>query len=545
MKLLRVHIIAAKTCGGLLDGLDVCFRNPAFEVGAFHPMCLIGPNGAGKSQFLQVIGEIFQSILHATVDHEERVEGNPDLQFEIEYLITAPDDGTPNHVRATRRAEGRRRTTVAIAKKVENEWVEVDLRASATRNLLPRKIVGYTSGDNETLSLPFLLSRSGYADEVAHRALEESPRSDPVPDTRLMLIDYGTHIEVLVANLLLGSTDQRAALLRDACLDDIHSFRCVVQLAHRAAPKVPARRRSESTRKGIQLTAELEKYLDQLRRCATCYSHDIATDTYTFDFFVDEQTRLAFGHFWFSVLDLYSAIHKLAMLNDLAIPKPTRERFKKDTKLRRFASRLPEPQDEDKVFRFERVSFRATASAEIVDYVSLSDGEHQLVQVLGTFCMVSFPDTLFLLDEPESHFNPQWRVKFISRLLELPTSNGTRRQEATLAAQQDCLISTHAPFVASDTPRDHVFIFRKDSEAGKVSVQLPNIETYGTTFDAILEECFGVRPPISQIPREDIETLKRSTDIEEVKEGLQRLGQSVEKVFLADHLRQLTKNVGV
>lgn len=30
------------------------------------------------------------------------------------------------------------------------------------------------------------------------------------------------------------------------------------------------------------------------------------------------------------------------------------------------------------------------------------------------------PDVLFLLDEPESHFNPQWRVKFISRLLDLP-----------------------------------------------------------------------------------------------------------------------------
>ncbi len=87
MKLLRVNIITAETCGGLLDGLDLWFRSPATDSHTFEPLCLIGPNGAGKSQFLQVVAEIFQSILHATVAREERVEGNPDLQFEIEYLI--------------------------------------------------------------------------------------------------------------------------------------------------------------------------------------------------------------------------------------------------------------------------------------------------------------------------------------------------------------------------------------------------------------------------------------------------------------------------
>ncbi|MCK7494408.1 MAG: AAA family ATPase [Comamonadaceae bacterium] len=183
-----------------------------------------------------------------------------------------------------------------------------------------------------------------------------------------------------------------------------------------------------------------------MQRCSTCYQHDDKTDTYTFDFLVDEQTKAAFGFFWRSALELYSAFHKLAMLNDLAIPKATRERFKRDTKSRRFASRLPEPQDEDKVFRFERVNFRAKGRAEIVDYVSLSDGEHQLAQLLGTFCMLSFRDVLFLLDEPESHFNPQWRVKFISRLLDMPTPNGIRRGDSG-ASQQDCLLTTHAqPF---------------------------------------------------------------------------------------------------
>ena len=55
MKLLRVNIISAKTCGGLLDGLDVRFRNPLDDYSSFDPLCFIGRNGAGKSQFLQIL----------------------------------------------------------------------------------------------------------------------------------------------------------------------------------------------------------------------------------------------------------------------------------------------------------------------------------------------------------------------------------------------------------------------------------------------------------------------------------------------------------
>jgi restriction system-associated AAA family ATPase len=541
MKLLRVHIVKAETCGGLLDSVDVWLRSPTVEVDGFEPLCFIGPNGAGKSQFLQVVAEIFQSVLHATVDREEREEGNPQLQFEVEYLIRPGMGDPPVHVRALRRAQGRRAPTVSIDTKVNGEWVKCDLRAATTRALLPTKVVGYTSGDNETLSLPFLLSRSGYADEVGRRALDAETDRHPVPDTRLMLIDYGTHLELLVANLLLGPADGRAALLHEARLESLHSFRCIVQLAHSAAPKAPARRKERTSRKGIQLTSELETYLDRLRRCSTCYQHDERIDTYTFDFLVDDQTTSAFRHFWGNAFELYSAFHKLAMLNDLVIPKTTRERFRKDTQLRRFASRLPEPQDEDKVFRFERVAFRGRAGNHVVDYVSLSDGEHQLAQLLGTFCMLSFPDVLFLLDEPESHFNPQWRVKFTSRLLDLPTSHQARRDSAAEASRQECLLTTHAPFVASDTPRHRVFIFRKDAGTGKLAVSSPDIETYGTTFDAILEECLDVRPPISQIPREDIAELMKSNDPEAIRDGIQRLGQSVEKVFLADRLRQVMK----
>jgi len=527
MKLLRVHIISAKTCGGLLDGLDLRLRSPLSNYSAFDPLCLIGPNGAGKSQFLQVLAEIFQCIFHKCIREEERLEGNPDLQFELEYLIHPEDEQLPVRIRIARKASGRKRPTLIIARRDEEEyeWINCDLDDPKTRTLLPEKIIGYTSGDNETLSLPFLISRSGYAKDVRESALKE-PKL--VPDTRLMLIDYGTNLEVLVANLLLGDVLQWEALLQEAQLQDLHSFRCIVQLAHS---------------KEVLLTKELTTYLDQLKRCATCYTYEERSKTYIFDYWINDQTREAFRSFWNDTLALYSSFHKLAMLNDLALPRETRERFRKETKERRFASRLPEPQDEDKVFRFERVMFKAKRTGKEVDYVSLSDGEHQLGQILGTFCMLSSANVLFLLDEPESHFNPLWRVKFISRILDLPTKDGDRR-ESSKAPKQECLLTTHSPFVPSDMHREKVFIFSKDQE-GKIQVQNPNIETFGTTFDTIIEQCFNVRPPMSQVPLDEIEKLMQSDDPEEIRKEMQHLGDSVQKAFLADRLWQLTNRDGV
>jgi restriction system-associated AAA family ATPase len=536
MRLTRVHIIKAATCGGLLDNLDVCLRG-ANALGPFDPLCLVGPNGAGKSQFLQVIAEAFQSVLHTCAEDEERAKGNEELQFEIEYVIGVKGEKDPVAVRLSQQARGKRRPALKVERKVKGEWKDCTLDKAGA--LLPARIIGYTSGDNETLSLPFLVSRGGYADAVGRQALDRTAKkAKPVPDTRLMLVDYGTHLEVLVANLVLGSQAERAELLRDARLKELHSFRCVIQLAHSAAPKLSARGGSRK-RKGVQLTDQLEGYIDQLKRCSTCYSHREKTDTYVFDFLVTDETRVAFRVFWTTTIELYSALHKLAMLNDLALPAVTRDRLQREIKTRRFASRLPEPQDEERVFRFEQVRFVPKTGEGIVDYVSLSDGEHQLAQILGTMCMASFPNVLFLLDEPESHFNPQWRVRFISRLMDLPTANGKRGDNGSAASQQDCLLTTHSPFVPSDMSREKVLIFEKTDAA--VKVRLPKIETFGTTFDTILEECFGVRPPMSDVPKREIEELMKSEDRYELKKGIARLGDSVEKVFLMDRLRQLSK----
>ena len=126
----------------------------------------------------------------------------------------------------------------------------------------------------------------------------------------------------------------------------------------------------------------------------------------------------------------------------------------------------------------------------------------------------------------------------MSRLLDLPGPNGLRRKSA-LAAQQDALMTTHSPFVPSDMSRENVLIFCKNPDSGAVEVRRPEIETFGATFDAILDECFDVRPPMSAEPIREIDALMKSSDPKAIRDGMDRLGYSIEKTFLAERLRRL------
>jgi len=120
--------------------------------------------------------------------------------------------------------------------------------------------------------------------------------------------------------------------------------------------------------------------------------------------------------------------------------------------------------------------------------------------------MIKEPNVLFLLDEPESHFNPQWRIAFMNRLRSMPTEDGPRNL-GIAASAQEVLLTTHAPFVPSDMARENVVIFERID--GKVTARAPEIETFGSSFEQILEHCFRIEPPISEIARAEIDVLER------------------------------------
>lgn len=160
MKLISLKIIDADTCGGLLNGLYVPFREDKVDTNNFSPLCLIGPNGTGKSQVLQILAEIFQAVFAHYLPDEEKGKSNSSIQFEVEYSLGVGSGGE-EQVRIHRRSTAKKKLEMAVARFNGGEWEPV--QDSDVEPLLPKKIVGYTSGDNETLSIPFFVSRAGYA----------------------------------------------------------------------------------------------------------------------------------------------------------------------------------------------------------------------------------------------------------------------------------------------------------------------------------------------------------------------------------------------
>ena len=180
--------------------------------------------------------------------------------------------------------------------------------------------------------------------------------------------------------------------------------------------------------------------------------------------------------------------------------------------------------------RFKFVKFSKQGVAELMMLKELSDGEHQLLHSLGLCLLFRNTNSLFLLDEPETHFNPDWRSNFITRLQQCLSAD----QAASTA--QEMLITTHTPFLISDSKPEKVLVFKK--EGGKVSVSAPEYNTLGASINKITMNTFGKRETIgghAQMILEDFRRRAREND--ESKEQLiaeinHQLGDSVEKMLL-------------
>ena len=154
-------------------------------------------------------------------------------------------------------------------------------------------------------------------------------------------------------------------------------------------------------------------------------------------------------------------------------------------------------------------------------YDRLSDGEHQLIQVLASLLLYDHQQTLFILDEPESHFNPEWRIEFmdiIGKYVDL--------------TNLELIISTHSPFMLSACRAERVLQFSKDAD-GKVTITPPEIQTYGASFDSLLASVFELDVLISKRPLTEIRAGLRAydeglMDEKEALEWLKPFGDSFE-----------------
>jgi len=516
MKIKRFKIIKSEQ-RPLLDGLELRFEEYS-EINCNKPNCFIGVNGSGKSQYLESIAEAFLYLdkIFRKINNVSLTKAP--LIFELEYSIKK--DSKLVNVSFYQNSDKRKDLEIYITTHDDKpvEFIEDEIS-----DYLPEKIVGYTSGENETLSMPFYSYFDEYAEHTALRALKKRDEGDYEP--RFYFMDYSTNLGIIISNLVFEKEAEISLIKRELKLDSLKSFQIKIQTNQSAAPKIKVNGNT-----GVFLTNDLSTWKQQLINCATCIDFDSKTECYTLDYYLNDATRKALTDFFKTPHNLYTALYKFELLNNLMVDKKTREGIAKKRSQRKLTTKMPTVPDKDKVLHYSELKLKLE-NDQIIDYLNFSDGEHQYFNIFGTLLMMDQPNTLFLLDEPETHFNPTWRRYFVSTLKKIIEGKN-----------QDVFITSHSPFIVSDTPSENVFIFKR-IDKDKIEVYPPSQETYGASFNNILKMAFDLNETISDESLNKIEILLKENDPNIIKAGIEGLGDSPLLMSLYRRMNTLLKEL--
>ena len=576
------------------------------EEQGFAPFVCAGPNGSGKSNLLEALAAIFYHLECIYLsnrpnsfdyDKQENSKGfrgkkaSPD-GFELEYLTKRPvelpgkDDQVRLLISKTPQKEPEWRVWNADQGNWENledleKREEISTGRALRRALLPDYVLGYSSGENEILSLPFFKMRFVQFDEY-WQALKKQDHYDDRPESRLVYLDSGFSQAILLCNLLFQDADTITPFRDDVKIEALKEFRIIIRRSipldesrlfefdpltkdekSVRANRIRAEHKNESGERhqerirdeiirahdaletaesmfsGSSLRLNLVERLDgdeksdkiipRLMRCATCWYLDEASDILYLDYRVNDATRQAFReNFDFEInnspIALFHAFQVLLALNLFAVSDSLKaDLYQSDSHY--VSETVPTLASDERIMRFKFVKFRKTDVAEPVMLKNLSDGEHQLLHTLGLCLLFKNTQSLFLLDEPETHFNPDWRANFVTRLHQ--SFNGSDGQEM--------LVTTHTPFLISDSRPEKVLVFKKAD--GMVSVSHPDYNTLGASINKITMATFDKRETIGGHAQAMLDGLRQRFEQGEDKEQLiaeinRQLGDSVEKVLL-------------
>jgi len=589
--------------------LDVPFRSLAagFEVHflrewdqarcfEFHPYCLAGRNGSGKSNVLEALAAIFYHIECIYLDYRPdgfeydeqtnprgfRAEDCTPDAFELEYffpvesrdLFNPPINPPP---KIDGRAVAHIRITKAANHRPEINWLnradyEQDsptlLSRGEIKAFLPKYVIGYSSGHNEILSLPFFKMRFIHFDEYRDHLTKDVPY-DGKPEGRMIYLDDQFSQAILLCHFLFPSEAILRVFKDKVGLKGIRRFRIIIRRHHRVPVaderlrSMSAEDRKDNSKTTVELTSKLSGYydeesqlqpdlIDKLIKCSTAHYEDYSAypdgegyDLYL-DYWVNEATRRAFQvHFGEasgesedldkakSALNLFQCFQTLLTLNHYQVDEETKAELYHSGSLY-VNETIPTPASHERITRFKEGEFIKEGVTEKLYVKGLSDGEHQLLHTIGLCLLYRHEPALFLLDEPETHLNPDWRASYISTL-----RAALEADEGTSKVMRDVLLTSHSPFIISDCRKENVLVFTKDQATGKVTWERPGFETFGASVNAITIKVFGQTETIGDYAKSKLDALRRRLETGDdpgqlIKEANKELGDSVEKVLFVN-----------
>jgi len=507
MQLLRIRIPVFRN----LRDLDIVFASHLQpDAGASadvqpKPICshaLIGQNGTGKSNMIEALITIFRDV---DLDREAAFD------YTLEYSIRG------HAVRIEANTTKQKRPYVWVNGKAESQG-----HLLKNRELLPAHIFTYYSGRNERIEALFQehqrrfnLRQEITTDEVLSeqllenftgseadiRAVEEAKRrreskQKQAGDDRLRRLFYcrGGHSQLVLLACLLSDDPVFQKVLKNLHIESLESALFVLKEPHRLREKRRSGKFDEQElnegdpRFWYARGNVVSEFLDKLWKVAWAPIEQEATKQ----------------------IDFRGRSEKLKQLY-LFVPS--------QDKLKQLGELVG---GTDSFFRYAEGAYIGDLIDEVritvkkrdehggkVSFTHLSEGELQMLTVLGLMRITREDHCLFLLDEPDTHLNPIWKLRYfddIEGVLEQPSDSTLSGRlvlsSNTYQVQSQVLITTHDPMMVGSLKREQVHILRHD--AGRTVVDVPDEHPQGMGVTGLLKsELFGLSSTL------DIETERR------------------------------------
>lgn len=142
-----------------------------------------------------------------------------------------------------------------------------------------------------------------------------------------------------------------------------------------------------------------------------------------------------------------------------------------------------------------RIRVRLRKNDGTVTFRELSEGEQQLLTVLGLLRFTAESESLFLLDEPDTHLNPRWAVDYFNYLRTFAGQNDEERDNSHI------LLTTHNPLAIAELVREQVQILQLSRETGssRIIAVHPELDPRGLGYAAIVtSDMFGIASTLDQ-----------------------------------------------
>ncbi|TAJ64227.1 ATP-binding protein [Brevundimonas sp.] len=442
---------------------------------------VIGQNGAGKSNLIEALVDVFRSVDL----NKDRLH----YRYEIDYRIGGQ----------TVRLSNRERTPTVS---VDGEVLSRKAFEARKSELFPDLVFGYYSGGGRRLERLFDEHQRRYYRTIM-LSDDEAECKAALADRRLFYCRPIHGVFALVAFMAFPQKDVRTLLRDKLNITGFHSA-----LAQFREPWF-----AKSAR-GSRDPFDLWGAAGPAGRCVRAILQEaflpIALSDNPVDDYRDKNV---------------SESQLAAFLRDEDALKRYASRYKSDAEM--FAAL--EAADISDLFR--ELHLWLTREGDFsgdIAFSDFSDGERQLLMVLGLTRLSRGKRVLFLLDEPDTHLNPSWQNSYLE-LIRQWTEQGEDAENCQF------VMTSHNPLTIAALKKEEVRVMAR-AEDGRVKAFQPRVDPRGLGFSGVLMDIFGL-PSAIDGPTQDL--------ISERNELARRAELSPEEASRLEHLSFKLGGLGI